>query len=829
MRRIWYRKWFEQMSRCASRRRVAKIRWSFTRPLRLERLEDRLTPSTHTWTGNNSALWSDPGNWVGGSPVGDPSPDLVFPANPHNLNPFDNIPGQIYINSITLTGSNYLIAHVLNSSIRLGYGITDNATGDNQVGLGIGLIQGVAFTHYFTVATGGSLDVPGFLSDAQGNNSITKDGGGEMVLVGSGAVTYSGYTAINAGTLGLRNNTLPSTTVVNVAAGAKLALIQATPPTITIDVLNGPAGSIVDLGAGTLHLQGGSFSGVIRGSANSNLFMDGTGNFTLSGPNTYSGATHLTRGTLVVGANNAVPAGTAVTVSAGASFNLNGHIDTIGSLAGAGNVIQGTLTTGADNTSTTFSGVITGAGPLFKVGTGTMTLSGNNNNFYTADINGGTLLVNGFQPHLGINVGSSGTLGGTGTISGADVGNSPAGGTLSPGTGTTTGVLHSNGSVFFNSPSTFRVRLNGSFPGAGGYDQLSASGPVNITNQPTLNASLGFSPQINETFTIILCANLTGHFNGLPENTPLTIGGARFRIHYTANSAYLQCVPGPATQYRVTAAATSTAGAPFDVTVTALDSNGNIVDSYAGTVHFTSQDPFGASLPADYTFTVADAGTHTFSGGATLFTAGNWDVTAADTSSGITGSAIIQVAPASAVQFILTAPAQTTSGTAFDLTVTAVDPFGNTDTNYQGTVTFSSSDTDPAVILPADYPFQAGDMGSVAFSGGATLITPGDQSITATDTVSGITGSATITVAAGPFERALANPRLPAARPAPLVDADSLPIEQSAAPPPNFLAADHLLTTTEMTDPPLAIPHARHDASEWTDHGLWGEGQSDGI
>jgi hypothetical protein len=63
------------------------------------------------------------------------------------------------------------------------------------------------------------------------------------------------------------------------------------------------------------------------------------------------------------------------------------------------------------------------------------------------------------------------------------------------------------------------------------------------------------------------------------------------------------------------------AGAPFDVTVTAQDAFGNTATSYTGTVHFVSSDPRGAILPADYTFTAADAGVHTFAAGATLFTA----------------------------------------------------------------------------------------------------------------------------------------------------------------------------------------------------------------
>jgi probable HAF family extracellular repeat protein len=95
-------------------------------------------------------------------------------------------------------------------------------------------------------------------------------------------------------------------------------------------------------------------------------------------------------------------------------------------------------------------------------------------------------------------------------------------------------------------------------------------------------------------------------------------------------------------------------------------------------------------------------------------------------------------------------------GMPFDVTVTAVDPFGNVDTNYQGTVTFSTSDADPSVVLPADYIFTAADAGVHTFTnsslGETTLITPGDQSITATDTASGINGSATVTVTLGPLD-----------------------------------------------------------------------------
>jgi streptogramin lyase len=104
-------------------------------------------------------------------------------------------------------------------------------------------------------------------------------------------------------------------------------------------------------------------------------------------------------------------------------------------------------------------------------------------------------------------------------------------------------------------------------------------------------------------------------------------------------------------------------------------------------------------------------------------------------------------------RFQFTAPPTAVSGTPFDVTVTALDPSGNIDTNYQGTVIFSTSDLDPGVALPADYTFTTGDGGDNGvhtFSGGVVLVTVGAQTLTGTDTLNGISGSATVTVGPGP-------------------------------------------------------------------------------
>lgn len=93
---------------------------------------------------------------------------------------------------------------------------------------------------------------------------------------------------------------------------------------------------------------------------------------------------------------------------------------------------------------------------------------------------------------------------------------------------------------------------------------------------------------------------------------------------------------------QVTAPTAVSTGAPFALTVRALDASNNVVTTYTGTAHFTSNDG-AAVLPADYTFTAADAGSHTFS--ATLARAGpQQSVTATDVAQpAVTGTALLAV------------------------------------------------------------------------------------------------------------------------------------------------------------------------------------------
>ena len=100
-------------------------------------------------------------------------------------------------------------------------------------------------------------------------------------------------------------------------------------------------------------------------------------------------------------------------------------------------------------------------------------------------------------------------------------------------------------------------------------------------------------------------------------------------------------------------------------------------------------------------------------------------------------------------RFVITAASTALSGMPFDLTLTALDANGNVDANYQGTVTFSTTDADSGVVLPADYTFTTGDGGDNGvhtFPSGLVLVTVGDQTLSATDTVSGRIGKLSVTV-----------------------------------------------------------------------------------
>ena len=135
------------------------------------------------------------------------------------------------------------------------------------------------------------------------------------------------------------------------------------------------------------------------------------------------------------------------------------------------------------------------------------------------------------------------------------------------------------------------------------------------------------------------------------------------------------------------------AGTAGTVTVTAEDPNGNIAGSspnqYLGTVDLTSTDAQIAGLPPTYTFTLGDAGVHTFN--VILKTAGSQTITATDSvTTSITGtSPTITVSAGHAVSLAIVKrpPGGIPAGSRFTVAVGAVDPYGNVDPTFNGNIT----------------------------------------------------------------------------------------------------------------------------------------------
>jgi hypothetical protein len=126
----------------------------------------------------------------------------------------------------------------------------------------------------------------------------------------------------------------------------------------------------------------------------------------------------------------------------------------------------------------------------------------------------------------------------------------------------------------------------------------------------------------------------TGHFTvtvsppaGLPPTTPTSVdvlisrGDINARVNFgidppsgaapTGSSSTGSLSTGAVTHFAIQGAGQATAGSPTAFIVAALDATNHVVTNYTGTVHFSSSDG-GATLPADYTFTPDDQGTHQF-------------------------------------------------------------------------------------------------------------------------------------------------------------------------------------------------------------------------
>jgi autotransporter-associated beta strand protein len=349
----------------------------------------------------------------------------------------------------------------------------------------VGTISGATYTLTLGGAQGGSI--ASIIGTTSGG--ITKQDAGTWTL--TGANTFTGAVAVNAGVLNLQNNTAAGTTAggVTVASGAALEL---------------QGGITVGAEALSLNNDGVSSAGSLRN---------------ISGSNIWGGAITLSTNAVRINSD----AGT-LTLS---STITNGAIDlTIG---GAGDIVA--------------SGVIgNGAGALTKDGAGQLTLGATNTYSGITTLTAGTLLLGAAQTSLTNNIVlTAGTLNAAGyaiTSSGSWTNN---GSTFTHGnntvtlTGTGKTIGGSSSSTFYNltlsGASTYTLgasqTVNNTFTFAGG-SILTLS-----TNDLTIGSSGAFSGYDASNFVV---TNSTGKVTQNGIQTGSAAGKKIFPIGYTSST-----------------------------------------------------------------------------------------------------------------------------------------------------------------------------------------------------------------------------------------------------------------------------------------------------
>ena len=438
------------------------------------------------WTGQFSSNWFVSGNWSAGFPrqTTDANIDTVMPNSTEVTSPgalarnlavgpsgtgmitiqtggtlansfgtVGNLPGSQGTVTVTGAGSNWSNA---GSVVVGGLGtgtltIQDSGTvnsGGGSVGKSAGSLGSVSVTgpgSTWINGTSGGLNIGSFgtgtLMIANGGKVINitlftanigngSGSEGTVMVTGAGS-TWSNSSGVNIGNLGTGTLTIANGGVVtgpvviatNAGAigtlniGAAAGNPAATPGTLT-------ASSVAfGAGAGTLNFNHTSadyvFAPAISGNGTLNVLA---GTTTLTGANSYSGATNVNAGILQAGAPNKFSPHSAVAVAGGGTLDLNGFGQTVSGIINAGLVNLGTGT--APGTVLTTPNYV-GLGGTIAMNT---FLAGDGSSSDKLVINGGTATGNSF-----LRITNAGGPGAETVANGIQVVSAINGGTTAPG------------------------------------------------------------------------------------------------------------------------------------------------------------------------------------------------------------------------------------------------------------------------------------------------------------------------------------------------------------------------------------------------------------
>ena len=350
-----------------------------------------------------------------------------------------------------------------------------------------------------TIANGGTSSSIGAANN--GASDLVLDGG---TLKYTGAVTSSNRLF----TLGTNGGTLD--------ASGSGALAFTNTGSVAFTGTSARALTLTGTGTGSLAAAIGDNTGA------TSVVKNGSGTWTLSGANTYSGGLTLNQGTLNLNSNTAPGTGT-LTIAGGTLDNTSGGTVILTNnnpqswngdftFTGTNSLVMGTgaVTLGAgrqvtvSNNTLTIGGNISGAGLTFtKAGAGTLALTGASSTVGQVNLNAGSLSVGGSTT---LNTGDFNSLAGAtltiasgGTVKANITGTATFSGTISAAGGTF--EKDGAGTLAFN--TTFDAGLGSTLVLSGGTLLLGANG-VSITFDTihiTGNTTIDFGSSLTTTLT----------------------------------------------------------------------------------------------------------------------------------------------------------------------------------------------------------------------------------------------------------------------------------------------------------------------------------------
>jgi autotransporter-associated beta strand protein len=392
--------------------------------------------------------------------------------------------GSGYINSGSLTNNSTGTVYVKTPNTYSGGTVINAGTVEVDAGGAIG--TGPVLDNGALTYNGVNGSNPSLIS---GSGSVTVANGTQTWPA---ANSYAGGTTITAATLHLGTaNAVPGGTVAgDVTANGTLDLagfndtINGLSGGGTIDTLAGPA--TLTVGANG---DSGSFGGIMQNTGGTlNLVKTGGGVEVLGGANTYSGTTTIANGTLRLGANNAIPAGTTVTLGGNGTtgiLDLGGYNEQLAGLAagsgavGTGQIIGNSSTTAAATLTITNGGTQTFGGTIQDVlGAGTKTVA--------LVLNGGSLILTGSNTYSG----------GTTINSGGNTMLTVSGGLLAGSTLTMNSVNGSQGFLLSGGTAAFSGNVNFSADNGNNANYMNlAGGTFDAGSLTSGRTSLAFTTQ----------------------------------------------------------------------------------------------------------------------------------------------------------------------------------------------------------------------------------------------------------------------------------------------------------------------------------------------